>query len=385
MFRIEAPRVARLVPFLLLLATPAFPADGRIEINQAIVDAAGGFPFVISEPGSYVLTGPLSVPASTDGLVLANEIVLDLNGFSITSTAVCGQASCPAGAGSAIVPFQLFLGGSRSTIRNGVIGGFGSTCVRVLTATRVEDLTVRDCGGAGIDANERSVLVKNSVFETGGVGIRMAPSTLFAHNTVGRSGLGAGGGANFSGGRASAGNSCDDGSCSLAGSRGLGWDRRLDASNGDAAGCGSDRFACVLPTIANPDGAAVLDLETGLVWDRAPSGGTNLGRRDAMDFCAKREVGGRLGWHLPMVEQLASLIDPGNALPALPSGHPFQGIQNGLYWTATADANATVNIPNIGWTVQLGSGVVFNGSELNEGPLTWCVRGGRAFDGNTQR
>ena len=211
-------RCTSLLP-LFLLATAVEAGEGRIEINQESVNAAGGFPYSISEPGSYVLTGDLAVPADTDGLILVDEVVLDLNGFSITSTAICGQASCPAGIGSAILPFEIFLGASDSTVRNGVIRGFGSTCVRVVTGTRVEDLTVSDCGGSGIAANERSVVMKNRVFETGGVGIVMAPSTVFAHNTVGRSGLGGGGGTNVSGGRATAGNSCDDGSCSPNGQR----------------------------------------------------------------------------------------------------------------------------------------------------------------------
>ncbi len=32
-------------------------ADGVIEINRASVEAGGGFPYVISEPVSYNLTG----------------------------------------------------------------------------------------------------------------------------------------------------------------------------------------------------------------------------------------------------------------------------------------------------------------------------------------
>ena len=53
----------RLVLAAFVLCIPAlWAADGVIEINQADVEANGGFPYVISEPGSYMLTGNLSVP-----------------------------------------------------------------------------------------------------------------------------------------------------------------------------------------------------------------------------------------------------------------------------------------------------------------------------------
>ncbi len=70
-------------------------AAGVIEINQAIVEADGGFPYVISEPGSYILTGNLSVPdGDTTAIeVRADDVTLDLNGFTIQCSDSDG-ASC---------------------------------------------------------------------------------------------------------------------------------------------------------------------------------------------------------------------------------------------------------------------------------------------------
>ena len=53
----------KFVLVLFVLTLPAlWAADGVIEINQAGIEADGGFPYVISEPGSYILTGNLMVP-----------------------------------------------------------------------------------------------------------------------------------------------------------------------------------------------------------------------------------------------------------------------------------------------------------------------------------
>ena len=49
------------------------------------------------------------------------------------------------------------------------------------------------------------------------------------------------------------------------------WDQILPADDGDSNnGCNSSRFTCVMPTSAHPDGEAVRDNETGLVWELGP-------------------------------------------------------------------------------------------------------------------
>ena len=40
-------------------------------------------------------------------------------------------------------------------------------------------------------------------------------------------------------------------------------------------------------------------------------------------------------WRLPNVQEMQSLIDYGRYYPALPSGHPFTGVQSDYYWTST--------------------------------------------------
>lgn len=152
------------------------------------------------------------------------------------------------------------------------------------------------------------------------------------------------------------------------------WDQILPADDQENS-CNSSRFTCVLPDATHPNGAAVRDNETGLVWELSP----DLVTYDwsaAIDHCANREAGGRKGWHLPMREQLASLIDPLNNNPALPTGHPFLNVQSADFWSASTH----VTDPSAAWDVRFGNG--------NIGPSNkifilraWCVRGGQAYDG----
>jgi hypothetical protein len=144
---------------------------------------------------------------------------------------------------------------------------------------------------------------------------------------------------------------------------------------------GAERFVLVLGTTANPDGEAVLDKETGLVWERSPDTGIR-NWIDAISHCAVREVGGRKGWELPLRNQLASLVDSSNSNPALPTGHPFLTVQSEtFYWAATADAGN----PAGAWIVRFDSGGVSVFPKDVGIEHAWCVRGGQAFDGNVAR
>src|SRR5690348_5191897 len=92
------------VLFLLTIAMSPFCAhavDGVVLINQSTVMAAGGFPYIISQPGSYKLSGNLTMTTTPTGNYVGNcggltspcdiaigignsNVSLDLNGFTIT-------------------------------------------------------------------------------------------------------------------------------------------------------------------------------------------------------------------------------------------------------------------------------------------------------------
>lgn len=130
----------------------------------------------------------------------------------------------------------------------------------------------------------------------------------------------------------------------------------------------SERFVQVM------NNEAVLDRETGLVWEQSPSTATYTWT-SAQSNCYNLVKGGRKGWHLPTAEQLTSLVDPANTNPALPTGHPFTNVQSVFYWSATTDSFDTTD----------GRGVLFTDGISTIAPklsnyYKWCVRGGQSHD-----
>src|SRR3989441_208036 len=142
------------------------------------------------------------------------------------------------------------------------------------------------------------------------------------------------------------------------------WDKVLPADN-NVDPCNSSRFKCVM------GGAAVRDNETGLVWEKEPSPTLQIWP-NARGFCATKTVGGRKGWRLSSIEELASLIDPSvpSPGPTLPPGHPFLNVQQDAYWAATTDANISTNA----WGGDFNNGSV-NAFIKTFTLLVWCVRG----------
>ncbi len=121
---------------------------------------------------------------------------------------------------------------------------------------------------------------------------------------------------------------------------------------------------------------AVLDAETGLVWERSPSTAT-FTWQGAPSHCNLLVVGNRRGWRLPAVQELASLQDPSGASnPILPAGHPFSGVQPATYWSATSWAAD----PAFAWDVNFAVGGTVNFFVKSFSLSAWCVRGGQGVD-----
>jgi hypothetical protein len=152
------------------------------------------------------------------------------------------------------------------------------------------------------------------------------------------------------------------------------WDKVLAADDSATRdNCNSSRFTCIFPSDAFPDGAAVRDNATGLVWQRSPSTGTS-DWGTARFTCAGplgdiAAVGG--GWRMPTLTEMSSLVDTSASAPALPPGHPFLNVAStGNYWTASTDGLAPANA----WIVFMASGQSSITSKSLTGLHVWCVR-----------
>lgn len=123
--------------------------------------------------------------------------------------------------------------------------------------------------------------------------------------------------------------------------------------------------------LSNFNSEAVLDRDTGLVWQRNITSSADWG--NAAISCFNKVTGGRFGWRLPSVDELSSLLDPTHSNPALPSGNPFQFQTNTTVWAA----NSSQALTDFAWVVNFGFASV-SLTEKNTLPLpsTWCVRGG---------
>ena len=133
--------------------------------------------------------------------------------------------------------------------------------------------------------------------------------------------------------------------------------------------------------LSNFAGAAVLDRETGLVWEKTLEVIT-LRWFEAQATCLSKNVGGRGGWKLPSIQELRSLMDPTVPFPgpALPAGHPFVGVQSSgsqptPYWTSTTFSN---NVSQA-WFMDSddGSAGILDKSLK---AYYWCTRGGSGVD-----
>lgn len=116
----------------------------------------------------------------------------------------------------------------------------------------------------------------------------------------------------------------------------------------------------------------VTDNLTGLVWARNAYTTTKITWSIAITYCEGLSYGGQTDWRLPNIKELQSLIDFERYNPALPSGHPFIGVQLGGYWTSSSGAGSAGNA----WKVQLPNGNVNYESKSLTG-YVWPVRGGQ--------
>ncbi len=132
-------------------APPAWAVDGVTLIDQNRAIAGGvtpadpaGFPVSINQPGSYRLSGNLTVPMGVNGIEInVDGVSLDLNGFSIV-----GPGVFPNGAFAGITSTY-----QRVSVANGHIAGFvfslnfPGAARAISLSSLLLDATTRSSGG----------------------------------------------------------------------------------------------------------------------------------------------------------------------------------------------------------------------------------------------
>jgi hypothetical protein len=176
-----------LTGFLTCFTGTAFAVDGVVLIDQARALAgnvtpgdAPGFPVTLSLPGSYRLSGNLTVPVQVNGIVIQNnEITLDLNGFRIFTTEMTADI---AGITDQQVAYRSIL------IRNGSMTNFG---VAMLSdQVEVREMRISNAHFA-IHLLGRSAVVTDNRLSDNFIGLRIeGADAIIADNMASRNALG---------------------------------------------------------------------------------------------------------------------------------------------------------------------------------------------------
>jgi hypothetical protein len=148
-------------------------ADGVTLIDQKTALSgkvtpldAPGFPVTISQPGSYRLSGNLQLPdAATTGIeITADNVTLDLNGFTIAGPNVCtpNPTRCTfsgGGIGVMAVGPPGVVSPENVRVMNGVVRGMGGHGIRMMgDGTLVQNVVSTNNGGPGIVVGEGSII-----------------------------------------------------------------------------------------------------------------------------------------------------------------------------------------------------------------------------------
>lgn len=168
-------------------------AKGGIPIHQVCVDDgcfdgdSPGFPIEINNPGHYVLTSDLTVTGDVRGVnIFAEDVVLDLNGFTIRGENTCTDTPVSSCSG----PNQTYGISSNefAEIRNGSVQGFddGLACFESCELINVH---VAHNSSRGISVafgnNKAGLIIRDSVFErNGGYGVRPHGDGNLIENSV---------------------------------------------------------------------------------------------------------------------------------------------------------------------------------------------------------
>ena len=151
--------------------------EPRTPVNTNTAPGSSSAQFVISQPGSYYLTGNI-MSANVSGLngieIVTNNVTLDLNGFSLL--AVQNNAS----GNNTVHDSAIYLTSNCNyiTVRNGIISGWGSTGLYAIASANdtFEHLTITG-NQWGIDCSGRAIIKDCLVASNSWNGIAIVPGS----------------------------------------------------------------------------------------------------------------------------------------------------------------------------------------------------------------
>jgi hypothetical protein len=175
--------------------------------------------------------------------------------------------------------------------------------------------------------------------------------------------------------------SCGGGSSSQSG--GLTWPSPVAATGQSSSYANSDDGALQAgaawpnPRFTDNIDGTVTDNLTGLVWlqDANCFGTTNwssaltAANQIASGSCGLTDGSAVGDWRLPNVNEFLSLVDYGRYSPAVPSGHPFTGLQNNYYHSSTTLAAQIT----FAWLVSFDTGYTHQTGKTDNF-YVWAVR-----------
>jgi hypothetical protein len=154
----------------------AFSGDGKFEINQACVTLGcfpgdpAGFPITITSPGSYILTGNVTLSSAGTAAnaieIRADDVSIDLDGFAIRclrTIAPPGPCKGQTGGGDAIE----IVSGRNIHIANGTVRDFpqhGINATAVSASYSLDAVRAINNGMNGIDSGGSAQILR--VFAT---------------------------------------------------------------------------------------------------------------------------------------------------------------------------------------------------------------------------
>jgi hypothetical protein len=171
-----------ITPLLFSLASFAFAVDGIRRISQTSTTV---FPIVISAPGSYRLASNLRVASTrVDAIdITANNVTLDLNGFSIIGPGSGTGNGINAGVQGGICnPPKVTV--TNVTVTDGVVTAMGGSGICLGSYAHVERVRALRNGGSGIEVNSFARIIGNLCNNNMATGIACGRDCVISGNTA---------------------------------------------------------------------------------------------------------------------------------------------------------------------------------------------------------